>query len=405
VQKVGVRSLKAKLFVCEAGVALLDEAGTPLASYRFQGDMYEKYSSLMSGRPVEELSMILEHARANGVTDLENPYEEVSPALGGSGLNILSSPDKPRMEAEKEEIMLRSGLVFSRDEILDVVREFAIKKSESRLRERAAKPDLQIVQSIMAVDELDKIVNLMSARVREWYGLHFPELDALLQDPVAYCKTVVDFGRRENITPDALEAAGVSKAKSEAIVEAASKSKGGTVSDEDIAPLITLAESTVSLYKLRERLMKHVEKNMKLLAPNLTEIVGPAIGARLIAKVGSLQRLAMLPSSTIQVLGAEKALFRSMKTGGRPPKHGLIFQHTLVHAAPSWQRGKVARVLASKIALAARMDYFRGEKYSSLNDDMTKRIEEIKKKYPQPRIQNPRRDDIAHARRKHRGNR
>lgn len=396
--------MRAKLFACEAGIALLDESGNPVASYRFQGDMYGKYTELMAGKDVEELGLILEHAKSTGITELECPYEEIVPTLTASGLSVIPSDERAKFEAEKEELMLRSGLVFSKDEVLDIIREFAVKKSEQRIKERATRPDLQVVQSIMAVDELDKIVNLMSARVREWYGLHFPELDELLQDPVAYCRTVVDFGRRQGIDPDSIEAAGISKSRAEAIAEAASKSKGGEISEEDLLPLKALAENTVSLSKLRERLIKHVEKNMKELAPNITEIVGPAIGARLIAKVGSLQRLAMLPSSTIQVLGAEKALFRSMKTGGRPPKHGLIFQHTLIHSAPPWQRGKVARALASKIALAARLDFFRGEKYSGLSENMTKRMDEIKKKYPQPR-ESRKHDDAGHARHRYRGHR
>jgi len=120
-------------------------------------------------------------------------------------------------------------------------------------------------------------------------------------------------------------------------------------------------------------------------APNTRAVAGALLGARLIAIAGSLQNLAMRPASTIQVLGAEKALFRSLKTGARPPKHGLIFQHALLHDAKRWQRGKIARVLAGKLAIAARIDAF-GGKYvgDSLKADVDRRLAEIREKYKEP---------------------
>jgi nucleolar protein 56 len=125
---------------------------------------------------------------------------------------------------------------------------------------------------------------------------------------------------------------------------------------------------------------------MEEVAPNTKAMVGALLGARLIAVAGSLQNLAMRPASTIQVLGAEKALFRSLKTGARPPKHGLIFQHTLLHDAKKWQRGKIARALAGKLAIAVRADAFGEGRYigDSLKADLDKRIEEIRQKYKEP---------------------
>lgn len=369
-------------------MALLDPSDSPLASARFQDDIFSKYNSLMSGKRVQELDIILEQAKQTGITELENPYDEVRPLLQDAGLKVLQPSEelRRRFESEKEEMMLKTGLAFSREEVLDIVREFATRRSEERIREKSAKLDLQIVQEIMAVDEMDKAANLGSARVREWYGLHFPELDSLLGDPLAFCRLVADIGKRENFTEEKLkERTGLSSNKIQAILAAASQSKGGEIGDEDAEVLSSLASEVVSMSKLRDRLMRQVEKNMKKLAPNLTSVAGAAIGARLIARVGSLERLARLPSSTIQVLGAEKALFRALKSGGRPPKHGILFQHQLIHSAALWQRGKVARALASKIALAARLDFFRGELDESLQRQMQEKIEEIKKKYPKPK--------------------
>jgi nucleolar protein 56 len=121
-------------------------------------------------------------------------------------------------------------------------------------------------------------------------------------------------------------------------------------------------------------------------------MAGAGIGARLIAKAGSLKRMAEMPASTVQVLGAEKALFRALKTGGRPPKHGIIFQHPAIHAAPIWQRGKVARLLGAKLVLAARIDYYSGKLNQQLVDKMNAKLEEIKKKYPEPKPGQPRKE-------------
>ena len=145
-----------------------------------------------------------------------------------------------------------------------------------------------------------------------------------------------------------------------------------------------MGEELLHLSSLRDKLLKHVERTMENIAPNLSTIAGQTIAARLIARAGGLQRLAMLPASTIQILGAEKALFRALKTGTRPPKHGIIFQHQAVHSAPKWQRGKVARSLANKIAIAARIDAFRGTKEQQLQKTFERRLEEIREKYPEP---------------------
>ena len=135
------------------------------------------------------------------------------------------------------------------------------------------------------------------------------------------------------------------------------------------------------MFSLRDKLASHVEKTMRQVAPNVTEIAGATIGARLIARSGGLKKLAVLPASTIQILGAEKALYRALKSGARPPKHGILFQHAAVHSAPKWQRGKVARSVAGKIAIAARIDIFRGSKDENILHSLEARLDEIKVRY------------------------
>jgi nucleolar protein 56 len=157
------------------------------------------------------------------------------------------------------------------------------------------------------------------------------------------------------------------------------------MAEQDLTEIQALSKNVLGFYELRKNMESYVDTTMAEVAPNTRAVAGALIGARLIAIVGSLQNLAMKPASTIQVLGAEKALFRSLKTGARPPKHGLIFQHALLHDAKRWQRGKIARVLAGKLAIAARIDAF-GGKYvgDSLKADIEKRLKEILEKYKEP---------------------
>ncbi len=135
----------------------------------------------------------------------------------------------------------------------------------------------------------------------------------------------------------------------------------------------------MDLFELRKDIEEHIEEQMKAEAPNTSVILGALVGARILARAGSLRRLATMPASTIQVLGAEKALFRSLKTGANPPKHGILFQHAIVHAAPRWQRGKVARAIAAKAAIAARVDVFKGGLNQTLLDKLNVRVKEIEK--------------------------
>jgi nucleolar protein 56 len=223
------------------------------------------------------------------------------------------------------------------------------------------------------------------ARVREWYGIHFPELDRLLEKHETYARLVVDLGNKDNFTVEELEKEDVPKSKSEAIAKVAEKSMGADLSGADMKQIQSLCKDILDLYKLRGGLETYLDQTMEEVAPNMKCMVGSLLGARLIAVSGGLMNLAKRPASTIQVLGAEKALFRSLKTGTRPPKHGLIFQHTLLHDAKKWQRGKIARALAGKLAIAARADAFgRRSIGEELKADMEKRIDEIHQKYEQP---------------------
>ena len=272
---------------------------------------------------------------------------------------------------------------------LEAVRQKSIAAAEEAIREASSRPDLHLVQAIQALDDTDKYLNITATRASEWYGLHFPELPQLVQDNVALCKLISEVGGRESFTAENLSGRGFTDKKVEAILSARDRSKGGTISEGDLGRVKALASLAVQLGSLRDGLNGYVESQMKKVAPNVAEVAGATIGARLMAKAGGLDRLAVLPASTIQILGAEKALFRALRTGARPPKHGILFQHQAVHTAPKWQRGKIARTLANKIAIAARVDYYRGSEDASIKAGLDKRIESIRERYKEPPQRKP----------------
>ena len=298
---------------------------------------------------------------------------------------VLKTSEAEVFRARMEQIAVETGFVKDAEEFSLWNRNVSMELAKLRIKGAVEKRDLIIAQAIQTLDDLDRTVNLFMSRLREWYGIHFPELDRLIEKHETYARLVMNLGNRDNFSFEALEKESIPKERAETAAKAAETSMGADVEEHDLAEIQALSQNVLKLYELRKKMENYVEKTMEEVAPNTKAIAGSLLGARLIATAGSLQNLAMRPASTVQVLGAEKALFRSLKTGARPPKHGLIFQHPLLHDAKRWQRGKIARVLAGKLAIAARADAFGGRYVGdTLKADVDKRIEEIREKYKEP---------------------
>ncbi|PON73942.1 Nop domain containing protein [Parasponia andersonii] len=227
--------------------------------------------------------------------------------------------------------------------------------SRYKLKFSADKVDTMIIQAIGLLDDLDKELNTYAMRVREWYGWHFPELAKIVQDNILYAKAVKLMGDRTNaakldfseILPEEVETE---------LKEASMISMGTEVSDLDLINIKELCDQVLALSEYRAQLYDYLKSRMSTIAPNLTALVGELVGARLIAHGGSLLNLAKQPGSTVQILGAEKALFRALKTKHATPKYGLIYHASLVGQAPPKLKGKISRSLAAKTALAIRYD-------------------------------------------------
>ena len=319
--------------------------------------------------------------------------------LRNNGINVYAIPSEKIREISKHKLnyLIHAGFAENEYDAHMQLRQFALDFSSSKVRRISEKLDLHISQSINALDELDKIINVIGARLREWYGLHFPELDYLIQNIFTYAEIVKLAGNRNNIDLNMLENLGIESKRADMILVAVQRSKGGDILEENLSIIKKLANEVIMQTELRKILAQQIEEMMEKIAPNIKELLTATVGARLMAKAGSLQKLSVMPASTIQIIGAEKALFRSLKTGAPPPKHGILFQHPILHSAPKWQRGKMARAIASKVAIAARIDLFRnGEKDLHISEQLNKRIAEIQEKYKEPRLseQKPYRKEI-----------
>jgi len=221
------------------------------------------------------------------------------------------------------------------------------------------KVDVMIVQAISLLDDLDKELNTYSMRVKEWYGWHFPELTRVVADVqnpnLVYAKLVRAMGSRSNAEKvdltDILEETVI-----ETVRKAAKVSMGTDINEEDVIHITALCTEVIEISDYREELNEYIRNRMRAIAPNLTILVGDIVGARLIAHAGSLMNLAKHPASTVQILGAEKALFRALKTKKSTPKYGLIYHASLVGQTTPKNKGKISRVLANKAALSCRVD-------------------------------------------------
>ena len=218
--------------------------------------------------------------------------------------------------------------------------------------------DVLIIQSIKSIDELDKAINLLVKRLREWYDLYNPEFSRSVESHEKFVEEIL-----ENQKDELLKKINVKK----------EDSFGADFVQENLEPIRNLTHQIYSLYQLRKEQLNYISALMDEYCANIKSICDVMIAAKLVEHAGSLKRLSEMPASTIQILGAEKALFRHMKTGAKSPKHGVIVSHSLIAKAPLRMHGKIARTLADKISIAARVDYFNG---NFIGDKLRKNLEE-----------------------------
>lgn len=235
--------------------------------------------------------------------------------------------------------------LFSQPKYLKRMREAALIITKRKVA-GSLRPEQLIVQAVNNIEEIDRVANNLGKRLREWYELYNPEFSKSIESDEKFADLIQKKSRKE-----LLKEAGCKE----------QESMGADIPKDDLKPMMDLAAQMTSLFALRARQAGYVEKAMKERLKNVEAVCGAMIGAKLLAVAGTLEKMALFPASTIQLLGAEKALFRHIKTGAKPPKFGVIINHPLVAKAKQGDKGKVARMLADKISIAAKIDFFKGE--------------------------------------------
>jgi nucleolar protein 56 len=383
--------MKATIIQFTFGVVAFDKQNRRVAQVLFPKKPGAAAKSLLkseAGKIIDETKSLITQLRNESYDTLafeRSNLADEAKKLFDVNVEVAQSPEAETLRAGMEQTAVEAGFVKNAEELRLWNHNVSMELAKLRVKGAVEKRDLVIAQAIQTLDDLDRTVNLFMGRLREWYGIHFPELDRLIEKHETYARLVRDLGYRDNFSSEAVEKEGLPKERATHVADVAEASMGADMAEQDLAKIQALSKNVLELYELRKDMESYVDKTMEKVAPNTRAVAGALLGARLIAIAGSLQNLAMKPASTIQVLGAEKALFRSLKTGARPPKHGLIFQHALLHDAKRWQRGKIARVIAGKLAIAARTDAFGGRYIGeALKADIDKRLEEIRNKYKEP---------------------
>ena len=252
--------------------------------------------------------------------------------------------------------------------------------SRAKVKFSVTKNDNHIIQASATIDFQDKGVNQFFMRVREWYGWHFPELIRIVSDNLTYAKLIIVIGNKKTLTDEKLHdiaaVIGEDGEKAQAIIDAGKVSMGQDITDADLEIVTGFAKAVVQQAENRKTTTSYLEKKMGHVAPNLQALIGTTVAARLISHAGSLTNLAKYPASTLQILGAEKALFRALKTKSNTPKYGLIYHSSFIGRAGAKNKGRISRYLANKCSMASRIDNFSEEPSTKFGDALRQQVED-----------------------------
>ena len=271
---------------------------------------------------------------------------------------------KQLREGDTNTAQLGLGHAYSRDKV-----KFSVQKNDNH-----------IIQAIAILDQLDKAVNTFSMRVREWYSWHFPELVKIVSENQKYAKVALFVKDKKTLSDDRLHELAAQVEDDEdiarSIIDAAETSMGQEISESDMENVTLFAQRVVSLANYRKSLHSYLVSKMSVVAPNLAALIGEVVGARLISHAGSLTNLSKYPASTVQILGAEKALFRALKTKGNTPKYGLLYHSSFIGRAGQKNKGRISRFLANKCSIASRIDNFSESPSIVFGQALKKQVEE-----------------------------
>lgn len=359
------------------------------APYRGAAEALENINLVSEG-------VLSDYLKSNLELNLPKPSKKKKIVLGVSDKNLAGSikatfPGVDCETGETSEVVadLLRGLRLHAGKLLKGLQEGDVERaqlglghaySRAKVKFSVQKNDNHIIQAIATLDHLDKAVNTFSMRVREWYGWHFPELVRIVSDNHTYAKLALAIGDKKGLSDASLHdiAAIVNDDAdiAQAIIDAARVSMGQDLSATDMENVSSFANRVVKLAEYRKSLFQYLVNKMAIVAPNLASLIGEVVAARLISHAGSLTNLSKYPASTVQILGAEKALFRALKTKGNTPKYGLIYHSSFIGRAGAKNKGRISRFLANKCSIASRIDNFSEEPTTAFGLALRKQVEE-----------------------------
>ncbi|WP_429221466.1 NOP5/NOP56 family protein [Methanobacterium oryzae] len=370
--------MKCYLTNCFAGFIIFDEDFNLMDYELFpKGNLPERIYEEHKGNLVPEEEIILKRnvKKCSSIIIETNKHISNYKSLKGASKFEFETPNAAGefLRSNMTDVLKETGFISSENELNEILHNISLEITNYKLKEASKAEDKYLIQAINSIDEIDESIGKLIERLREWHMIHFPELSKL-KNQEKYVKLVSEYGDKNSIIGSGLLDE----------LNTTDQSTGAEIEGNDLEILQNFAGSVKSLQETKKSINSYIEEKMKEIAPNLSDLIGPLLGAKLIAHIGSIQRLSLLSSSTVQIIGAEKALFRHLKTGERPPKHGLIYQYPEIRSAKWWLKGKIARALAAKISLAVRKDVYSGEFDPKIKEEFEKRLEEIKKEYPFP---------------------
>src|SRR5665647_3582506 len=294
-----------KLFIVQFpyGVAAFDESNGLVEKVLFPKNAQDAAKSLVkteSGKRSDEVSSLISLLASVGydvfVLESANLAAEAQKKMKVN-VEVAKPAETTVLHSRMVEIALESGFAKDEQELSTWNRSVSLELAKMRIKGASQKRDLIVAQSIQTLDSLDQTVNLFMGRLREWYGVYFPELDRLIEKHETYSRLVTNLGNRENFTVENLERENIPKERTQLVAKAAESSMGADVAESDLVMVQALAKDVLNFYLLRKNLEEYVDRTMEELAPNVRAVAGALLGARLIAMAGSLRNLAMRPAT------------------------------------------------------------------------------------------------------------
>jgi nucleolar protein 56 len=336
--------MRAYVGTCFAGSFAFDSDGKMIDKELFPKKIdfiVEKIKKSRSGEVLTEEEKIVQRLVKKGIVEIV--WDKKANVKGMSCVYKKDNMANEILQTQFRKLAMDTRWASSQAEINEIMSKVQVELTKKELKKE--KKDVLVMRIISVIDEMDKQLNTMSELLREWYGLHFPEMSRAVGSNEMFAGIVANHGNRDMIDDKKLK-------------ELADKSSGMSLSNDDVKELQEFSKTMVGFFEEKKRLTKYLEGLAKETVPNLSAVAGSLMAARLLTLAGGLDKISRLPSSTLQLLGAEKALFRHLRGEGKAPKYGILFGHVHVQKAHKEMKGKVARAIAAKLTLAARMDRY-----------------------------------------------